>query len=241
MKEKKQKIRFYKRRHVYKLGKKELTSVTKFVGTLFEPFNAREIARKLSKFPVNRAKKHGVRYFLKEWKEAAAHGTRVHNAIESFIKGENILDLQEKDEQKFYKAKEYITESFKKFKFPDIITEKIVHSEELGLAGTIDLVIMKDGKVTLVDWKTNKAIKREAYKNKKGIHELTKDIDDCNFNKYQLQLSIYAYILEKEYNMPINKLYIVHLKDYYAEEIEVEYQKDLVKELLEDKNGKRNE
>ena len=80
------KIRFYPKSHKYKIKRKTLTSVTTFIGKFFEKFDAKKIARKLAKFPVNKKKKQGVRYFLKTWKEAAEHGTRVHEYIEKYIK-----------------------------------------------------------------------------------------------------------------------------------------------------------
>ena len=56
-----------------------------------------------------------------------------------------------------------------------------------------------------MDWKTSKRINSKAYKNKKGNHPVTANIDDCNFNHYALQLSLYRYILETYYDLNISK------------------------------------
>ena len=65
----------------------------------------------------------------------------------------------------------------------EIYSEVMVYSEELGLAGTIDLLLFdkNSGKYSIMDWKTSKRISMRAYKNKKGTHHLTSHIDDCNF------------------------------------------------------------
>ncbi len=68
---KKHKLRYFSGTHNYFIGRKKLTSVTTFIGKFFEPFDAKGIARKLSKFHANKVKKHGVRYWLAEWKKAS--------------------------------------------------------------------------------------------------------------------------------------------------------------------------
>lgn len=226
------KLKFYKKSHKYKIGKKELISVTTLIGQLFEPFDRKKIARKLAKFPVNRAKKRGVRYWLAEWKESAEHGTRVHNNIDGLIKG-NSEEILDKDLPKVTKAMSYYNGKKIELGEVEIYSEMRIYDEELGIAGTIDLVLVKDNEAILIDWKTNKALSRKGYQGKKGIHPLTEDLDDCHITKYGLQLSMYAYLLEKQKGFRPKGLYIPHLKDYYVEQIELPYERDKVKEILE--------
>lgn len=81
-------LKFYPKSHTYKLNGKKLISVTTFVGQFFDEFDAKGIARKLAKFPANKAKKQGVRYFLSKWKESRDFGTKVYKDLEVFVKND---------------------------------------------------------------------------------------------------------------------------------------------------------
>ena len=81
-----------------------------------------------------------------------------------------------------------------------------------------------------MDWKTNLAIKKYGYN--KGLKYPTTAIEDCNYNKYRLQLSMYKYILEKFYLANVGGLYILHLKDNEYDIINCEYQNQMIIEML---------
>jgi len=118
-----------------------------------------------------------------------------------------------------------------------IVPELIVHDEELGLAGTIDLVVETPDGLVLIDWKTNKKITTKGYNNKKALEPI-EDLDDCHLVKYSLQLSLYAYMLERQ-GWKIDMLLLVHLIDGLAVSIEVPYVKERVEELLEWQKNKQ--
>ena len=46
---------------------------------------------------------------------------------------------------------------------------------------------------------------------KTGNRPETEDLLDCKFNHYALQLSLYRYLLEKNYNLELDDQLIVHL------------------------------
>ena len=97
----------------------------------------------------------------------------------------------------------------------NFLSEVIIYSKELKIAGTID-ILAKDnntGEYIIIDWKTSKKINKVSYKYKTGTHEISKNIMDCNFSHYSLQLSLYRYILEEYYNLKIRNQVIAHLKD----------------------------
>jgi hypothetical protein len=77
----------------------------------------------------------------------------------------------------------------------------MVYLRSAGICGQSDLVEVVNGKVNIIDYKTNKEIKTEAFTNWEGVTEKMLDpvshLDDCNFNHYALQLSIYMYIILK--------------------------------------------
>jgi len=152
------------------------------------------------------------------------------------------MNLSIKDKKKINQGIKAFHNIIRKLGEPLPLPEQKIYNEELLLAGTIDLVInhngVKNGEettdrvVSLYDWKTNKEIKRKGYKGQKGILPPTEDLEDCNYIKYALQLSTYAYILEKTGSI-IYKLYIIHLREDGYEIIEVPYMKDKVKETIE--------
>lgn len=239
-------LKFFPKSHKYKVEGKELTSVTTFIGRLFEPFNQREIARKLAKFPINKQKKHGVRWFLAEWEKNRSEGTLIHKELEEHLY--NTLKRKEKTiNPKTLGGVAWLHEYLRKVEEPICFPEVRIYSEELGLAGTVDVVVShvnteenrSNRVVSLIDWKTNKEITTKGYKGKTGIHPFTKNMDDCHINRYGLQLGLYAYILEKEYDLVIDKLILVHLKEKGSVSFVVQYKRELIEKILEsEKNGK---
>ena len=77
----------------------------------------------------------------------------------------------------------------------------MVYLKSVGICGQSDLVEIVNGKVNIIDYKTNKEIKTESYTDWEGKSDKLSppldNLDDCNFNHYALQLSIYMYIILK--------------------------------------------
>jgi hypothetical protein len=84
---------------------------------------------------------------------------------------------------------------------PGVYPEHMVYLRSAGICGQSDLVEVVNGKVNIIDYKTNKEIKKESYVNWEGISDKmtppVDNLDDCNFYHYALQLSIYMYIILK--------------------------------------------
>ncbi len=82
-----------------------------------------------------------------------------------------------------------------------IYPEHMVYLKSAGVCGQSDLVEVANGKVYITDYKTNKEIKKESYRNWEGISQKMEypvsHLDDCNLNHYNLQLSLYMYIVLK--------------------------------------------
>jgi len=223
-----QQFKFNEKTHTYTLGKRELTSVTTFIGKYFEKFDAKAIARKLASFPVNKKNKRGVRYWLRTWKEVADMGTEVHKQIEDFFMS---LDFTDPVHPKALNAVNWVIvhQDYK-----DRIAELRVFDEELGIAGTIDLMVHNlDGTITLIDYKTNKKLSVKGYNGKMAKTPID-HFADCHLSKYTLQLSLYAYILERQ-GHTMKELIILSLpNDSDVVPIPVPYLKDEVTVLLED-------
>jgi hypothetical protein len=99
---------------------------------------------------------------------------------------------------------------------PGVYPEHMVYLRSVGLCGQSDLVEVVNGKVNIIDYKTNKEIKKESYINWEGISEKmahpVNNLDDCNFYHYALQLSIYMYIILKHNpKLKPGSIYIHHI------------------------------
>ena len=93
----------------------------------------------------------------------------------------------------------------------------MVYLKSIGLCGQADLVEVVNGYVNILDYKTNKEIKEKGFTNWEGItskmYNPVNHLDDCNYNHYTLQLSIYMYIILKHNpKLKPGKLTIQHVK-----------------------------
>ena len=219
--------------HEYRLSSQpdiEFTSVTTFVDQFFEGFDSEKIAANL----VNNVPKyfdHTVESLIAEWDAARQHGTDVHQEIEDWIN-----DSVEPKEPKAIAGKNWLN-SYRMKTDMDILSEVIVYSKELRIAGTVD-ILAKDrvtGKYELIDWKTSKRIDTVSFKGKVGTSPVTRNVQDCNFNHYALQLSLYRYLLEEYYGIIVNKLLIAQLQDDRAHGYVAPYMRDHIIEMLKNK------
>ena len=82
-----------------------------------------------------------------------------------------------------------------------IYPEHFVYLKSAGICGQADRVEVIQDTVDVVDYKTNKRIDKESYKDWQGISKKMlgplAHLDDCNYNHYSLQLSLYLFIILK--------------------------------------------
>ena len=100
--------------------------------------------------------------------------------------------------------------------FPEII----VFSEELEVAGTMDLLVYNsnNGECNIFDWKTSKKIDHNG--RKQAITQACSGLTDCRFDQYSLQLSMYSYLLENYHDIKVANQYMVQLTETDAKCIE---------------------
>jgi len=216
--------------HEYRLidrPEASFTSVTTYVEHFFEGFDALKIATKL----VNNHPKysdHTVESLMAEWKATADYGTRVHHEIEKWIK-----ERIEPEDKKAINGRDWLAQ-YELRSDMDVLSEVIVYSTELSIAGTVD-ILAKDnatGEYDIIDWKTSKKIETASYRKKMGTHPSTRHVMDCNFYHYSLQLSLYRYILEQYYGLKIHNQLIGHLKDDGVHALVTPYMRDEINEML---------
>jgi len=196
-------------------------SVTALVGLFKQPFDQQGIAEKASK--NKKSKWYGLtpKEIIDIWKgetqRAVKLGSWYHDQRESELVmcdtiQRNGLELPiinplEQDGIKI-SPDQALTSG--------IYPEHMVYLKSVGICGQADRVEVLQDTIDLFDYKTNKEIKTEGFTNWEGI--TTKmlgpcsHLDDCNFNHYALQLSVYMYIMLKHnHNFKPGKMELHHI------------------------------
>lgn len=98
-----------------------------------------------------------------------------------------------------------------------IYPEHMVYLKSAGICGQADRVEVIKDTIDLYDYKSNKEIKLEGFKNWEGVTKKMlgplSHLDDCNFIHYALQLSTYMYIMLKHnHYLKPGKMQIHHVK-----------------------------
>jgi hypothetical protein len=216
--------------HTYRLRRSPETSFqscTQFVGQFFEPFIGEEVAERLVATSP-RYRDRTVASLLTEWQQAADEGTRIHAEIEQAIEtGETPPTPRARE------ALRWLEDQLPRTRF-EYFVERIVFSQPLGIAGTIDLLARdrSSGEWVLIDWKTNKKITRRSYAGKCGILGPATELEDSHVVKYGMQLSLYRYLLETHYAIVPRQQMIVHLGRQMIESIPLPYAKPQLQQML---------
>jgi hypothetical protein len=247
-------VTFEEEKHEYKLHGESLTSCTTWLKKFFAPFDSKEVARNIAngfkgrnyaKFKRGEEvtdlekKKATMKYWIKEWSEAALHGTRTHYLLEQYLlELDNIPntlheegEYETRDVKKFIHGSDWLDSYLKQVGEPILYPEYLIYDEELKIAGQVDLMVdTGDNVIDIIDFKTNKAIDR---KSKKGLkcEVPINDMDDCHLTKYTLQMSLYGYMLERQ-GHKVGKLILLHLTEDGSEAIEVKYEREVIEKLL---------
>lgn len=195
-------ISFRKADHQYIVDGTPLDSVTTFVKNCFPEFDSEFHAKRKAE-ALGITKEAVLEMWEKKGRESREQGTAMHKKIESY-----------------YLGKEPSTDdTFDLFKiFADKITLKPYRTEwavydwEQKIAGTIDFVDYQKGEYIIYDWKRSDKliaknglpIKNSQY-GEKALPPI-ENLDDSPYYHYALQLSLYKYILEKNYGITVSKL-----------------------------------
>jgi len=167
------------------------TPVSSLIAKYKQPFDREKIS-----FYVAQKSGQSQKDVLDSWEATALYGTAVHKQIENYFQGVD-------DDTSLI---EHHLPTFSKWKQQPVTFHSEVILSTDKVAGTADMLIDRDGKWTILDWKTNATIDRTGYKGKKMLKQLS-HLDDCKFVHYSLQLSIYAVMLGK----PVKRFSLVHL------------------------------
>ena len=156
----------------------------------------------ISENEFNKTQQDILDKWQKENMEACDRGTKIHAQMENSMYSDNVSLEKFGIGGKFIGKKNYCTLDLENAVYPEYLIYRVSDDGILRIAGQIDLLIKQGNEITLADWKTNKKIDLKGgfdvktKKTDKMLYPLGK-LDDCNFNHYTLQLSTYAWMLQK--------------------------------------------
>lgn len=243
-------IQFYPQEHIYLYnGQEQLIPVSSVISCFFKPFDSFY----WSEYKANQ--RHVPQgQVLEEWDAKGACsrdvGTFMHLQIENYYKG-----LPYQQEYSFKYNGKYIClneqinleieygqfmEFMKHHEFTPFKTEWAIYDEELKIAGTIDMIHRRGNVFDIYDWKRShrivdllgNPITKNDY-GEKGLGELCQ-IDDTPYWHYCIQQNLYRYILEKNYGIKIEKMYLVVFCDdtYQYNKLDVPYMDEAINSIV---------
>lgn len=216
--------------HTYTYEKEKLTSVTTFIKNFSVPFDSDYWSNRKAKDRLAERRNttrsnindddpelnDTIKEIVGEWDvkrdTACDMGTLTHKYIEerftpgSLITRDDFTDLEtlrriDKFEALYEKRLHTLI---------PVAQELRIFSRKLKLAGTIDALFIKDGKLFIVDWKTNKKLSTDADKCWQKLKPPFQDEWENELNKYSIQLNLYKLILS-EYGIDVDGCAIVYI------------------------------
>ena len=181
----------------WEIEKKSLLSTKKFDKVLLEMYD-------ISENDFNKAQQA----ILDEWdienKRSCERGTKIHSDLENSLYGKRRdIDLAKYQiGGKFECIKDHNELDLEYGVYPEYLIHRVSEDGKLRLAGQIDLLVKKGNKIIIADYKTNKKIETKSFfdKAKKSSVKMKyplNTIDDVNYWHYTLQLSTYAWMIQK--------------------------------------------
>lgn len=188
---------------------REYQSVSSFLSSFSKKFD-RENISKLSAAKQGVSQEEILAQWDKKRDDAIDHGNRIHDTLECFMKTTSVPDGCD-DLMPLAKsiAAEYSG-------FYRTFQEEIIFNEEYAIAGKTDNRFQhtssKNSVISFGDFKTNLS-NGIQFENKYGQYMLgpLSHLQDCNYNKYSLQLSLYAYMYQVSTDCKIGSLHILYI------------------------------
>jgi hypothetical protein len=159
---------------------------------------------------------------LDEWdaenRKSCDRGTKIHADLEnSFYAKKSDISLSKFEiGGKFECRKDYSDLDIENGVYPEYLISRVSEDGKLRIAGQIDLLVKKGNKIIIADWKTNKKIETKSFFNSKTKTSVKmkfplNNLDDVNYWHYTLQLSTYAWMIQKlNPEFEIEDLVLVH-------------------------------
>ena len=193
------------------IEKKSLLNTKKFDKVLLELHN-------ITEDEFNKEQQTILDMWDEENRNSCERGTRIHADLEnSFYKKKKDIDLSKYQiGGKFECIKDHNNLDLENGIYPEYLISRVSEDGKLRIAGQIDLLVKKVNKIIIGDWKTNKKIDLKSFfdsktKTSSKMKYPLNNLDDCNYNHYCLQLSTYAWMIQKlNPEFEIEDLVLVH-------------------------------
>lgn len=198
-------------KEAWAIEKKSLLNTKKFDKVLLELHNINEN-------DFNREQQAILDAWDEENRKSCERGTKIHADLEnSFYKKKKDIDISKFEiGGKFVCEKNRTSLDLENGIYPEYLISRISEDGKLRIAGQIDLLVKKGNKIVIGDWKTNKKIETKSFFNSKTKSSVKmkfplNNLDDVNYWHYALQLSTYAWMIQKlNPEFEIEDLVLVH-------------------------------
>ena len=230
-------IKFESESHTYSYHDEVFKSVTTIVEECFEQFDADYWAAR--KAPSMGMTPEALKAMWEHKGEEARNlGTQMHEKIERYYMG--LPNTMDSTYQLFCQfAQQYELSPYR--------TEWAIYDEDYCVAGTLDFLNYKDGVFTIYDWKrSNKIIVQDVPEKvsrwSKGALYPIAHVPDTTYWHYALQVSIYRYILEKNYGISVSqsRLAVFHPDYDRPYVIDIPYMKEEVITVLRNHKSQKD-
>lgn len=181
---------------------------------------------------------------LDEWEEnnrsACERGTQLHADLERSFYDSDTINLGKFGiGGKFQCQRGNSSANLKDGVYPEFMITYSSDDNILNIAGQADLLIKDHNDIYIIDHKFTKDIKTKGYfdqskrTTQKMLYPLT-NLDNCNYNLYQLQLSLYAFMVKQQNPDCVIKDLMINHYDYNNNNTlyHCDYLEDEIKRML---------
>ena len=195
----------------WNIEKKSLLNTKKFDKVLLDLHN-------ITENDFNREQQAILDEWDNENRKSCDRGTKIHADLENsfYVKKKDIDISRFEIGGKFVCDKGRTTLDLENGIYPEYLISRVSEDGKLRIAGQIDLLVKKGNKLIIGDFKTNKKIETKSFFNQRTKQSVKmkfplNNLDDTNYWHYCLQLSTYAWMLQK-YNpeFEIEDLVMIH-------------------------------
>ena len=196
---------------VWNVEKKSLLNSKKFDKVLLD-------LHSIAENDFNREQQNILDEWDNENRKSCERGTKIHADLEnSFYSKKDDISLSKFEiGGKFECRKDYSELDIENGVYPEYLISRVSDDGKLRIAGQIDLLVKKGNKIIIADWKTNKKIETKSFFNNRTKTSVKmkfplNNLDDVNYWHYALQLSTYAWMIQKlNPEFEIEDLVLVH-------------------------------
>lgn len=217
---------FFDKEHIYIYKNQyQLKSVSDIVEMFFEPFDEINWSWKKSR-QNNISQIKQLELWECKGNLSKEVGSFMHRQIQASFNDlpiENFYSFEYLGSEYHYQATidispelNYFRQFIKDYDIKPFRTEWSIYDLDLKIAGTIDLICRNDGAFDIFDWKRSEHINVSEHIYSYGINGMY-NLGNTRYNKYCLQINLYRYILEKNYGIKVNNMFLVVLHSAYSE------------------------